>query len=396
MILAEQEKADLQDSDFGALLDDYLYESPYRGQILEATVLAVSQDEVLLDVGLKRDAVVTRKDLNLLNNDIRDRIVPGATVLTYVLQPRDSSGDLIVSINKAQELEDWKKAQEAQENDKIVNAEVIDTNRGGLLIRYGRLTGFVPQSHIMSLPRFASQDELHEAKRHLLNTTLALKFIEINRKRNRLILSERNAHIEMKQSRMEELNIGDIVKGRVVSIVDFGAFVDLGGVDGLIHISKLAHNHVNHPGEVLTIGDEVTVLIDNIDIAKDRISLDRTAVIANPWDSVLEELKVHQLIEGIVTNVVDFGVFVQLPNGLQGLVHLSQMTMFGTQNPRDVFTDGDTMLARIIEIEPGEKRIALSIDDVSIDEQENWLHTRHEDSQVDEVIEQVPQIPVSE
>ena len=373
-----------EDMDFAQMLDHYMYDEPYRGQILQGTVLNVEKDEVLIDVGLKRDAVVTRKDLSFLDDKLIARIIPGAEILTYVLQPRNNDGELIVSINKALELEDWEHARRAFDNDEIVEATVVDTNRGGLLVRFGRLNGFVPQSHIVSLPRFASQDELEDAKRQMLNADLPLKFIEIDRKRNRLIMSERVARHQAEQTRLSELSVGQRVTGRVVSIVDFGAFVDLGGVDGLIHISKLAHNHVNHPGEVVAVGDEVDVIIDSIDVEKSRISLDRTAVLPNPWDTVADEYKIGDLVQGTVTNVVDFGVFVQLPNGLQGLVHVSRMTMFGSTNPRDLLREGDALLVRIVSIEPDRQRIGLSVDDVTVNEQEAWMHARNETDATDE------------
>jgi small subunit ribosomal protein S1 len=374
------------EEDFATLLDAYDFEQPYRGQILEGIVLEASTDEVLVDVGQKRDAIVTRKDLSLLTESLKAKIVPGAQVMTYVLQPRNADGDLIVSINKALELEDWQSANTAMETGDLVEATVVDANKGGLLVEYGRLNGFVPQSHVISLPRFASDYELQQAKKNIIGEILTLKFIEIDRRRNRLILSEREARAEAEQNRMEELEVGQQVKGKVVSIVNFGAFVDLGGVDGLIHISKLDHQHVNHPGEVVAIGDEVEVIVDDIDKEKNRISLNRVALLPDPWETINDEYTVGDLVEGVVTNVVDFGAFVQLPNNLQGLVHISKMSMFGSTNPHDLLREGDEVLVRIISIEADRQRIGLSIDDVAVEEQEEWLHSRRrqEDDQDDE------------
>ena len=362
---------------FAELLESYGYDSPHRGQILEGVILKVETDEILIDVGLKRDAIVTRKDLSFLDDSLKVRLVAGAKVMTYVLQPRNQDGELIVSINKALELEDWILAKDVQDKDGTIEAEVIDANRGGLLVRYGRLTGFVPQSHVVSLPRFSSDYELQEAKQRIIGQTLPLKFIEIDRKRNRLILSERLARAEAEQSRISQLELGQRVKGKVVSLVKFGAFVDLGGVDGLIHISKLDHRHINHPGEVLSVGDEVEVVIDGIDEEKNRISLNRVVLLPDPWETVTEEYKVSDLVEGLVTNVVDFGVFVQLPNSLQGLVHVSKMSSLGSNNPRDLLREGDALLVRIISIEPDRQRIGMSVDDVTVDEQEEWMRRRH-------------------
>jgi small subunit ribosomal protein S1 len=367
-------------NEFAEMLDDYMYTSPYRGQILEGIVLEATHDEILLDVGLKRDAIVTRKDLNLLDDSLRDKIAVGQEILAYVLQPSNADGELIVSINKALELEDWRSAEKIMDAGETVEAKVIQDNRGGLLVSYGRLTGFVPQSHIISLPRFTSSDELEEAKRGLVGDSLLLKFIEIDRKRNRLILSERDARAQAQQSRISELEVGMKVTGRVVSIVKFGAFVDIGGVDGLIHISKLDHRHINHPGEVVAVGDEVEVIIDSIEEDQQRSSLNRVALLPNPWDEVMSEYNIGDLIQGMVSNVVDFGAFIQLPNGLQGLVHVSKMSSFGTSNPRNIVREGDVALVRIISIEPQEQRIGLSMDDVTIDEQEEWMHARGDEN----------------
>lgn len=377
----EQNAQDSSTQDFAELLEQYDFEQPYRGQILEGIILEAQRDEVLVDVGLKQDAVVPRKDLQFLDDTLREKLVPGERVMTYVLQPRNNDGDLVVSINKALELEDWEQAQQSMENGDLVEATVTDANKGGLLVRYGRLNGFVPQSHVISLPRFASEDELQQAKKDIIGKGLTLKFIEIDRRRNRLILSEREARVDAQQNRMAELEIGQVVKGTVVSIVNFGAFVDLGGVDGLIHISKLDHQHVNHPGEVVAIGDEVEVVVDDVDPDKNRISLNRVALLPDPWDTVEDEYAVGDLVEGKVTNVVDFGVFVQLPNNLQGLVHVSKMSMFGSSNPRDLLREDDQVLVRIISIEPDRQRIGLSIDDVAVEEQEEWLHRRRAEAQ---------------
>jgi small subunit ribosomal protein S1 len=367
-------------SEFAQLLADYDFEQPYRGQILEGVIIKVDGDDVLVDVGLKRDAIVPRRDLAMLNENMRRDLKAGAKVMAYVLQPSNTDGDLVVSINKAMELEDWENANNAMKTGDLVSATVVNANRGGLLVQYGRLSGFVPQSHVVSLPRFASDYELEQSKRDIVGKELRLKFIEIDRRRNRLILSEREARAEAEQNRMETLAVGQQVKGKVVSIVKFGAFVDLGGVDGLIHISKLDHQHVNHPGEVVAIGDEVEVLVEEIDRAKNRISLNRVALLPDPWRDIEQNFVIGDLIEGVVTNVVDFGVFVQLPNNLQGLVHVSKMSMFGSTNPHDLLRENDEVLVRVISIEPDRQRIGLSIDDVAIDEQEQWLHKRREEA----------------
>jgi small subunit ribosomal protein S1 len=378
MVLDNQEQNN-EELSFEELLDSYMYEVPQRGQILDGIVLEAKRDQIILDVGLKRDAVVTRKDLDRLSDEVLAQLQPGREVQTYVLQPFNGDGDLIVSINKAMELEDWSIATRLLDKDEITEAEVIDGNKGGLLVRFGRLIGFVPNSHIESVPPAASAGQMRDIKNALVGTKLQLKVIQVEAKRNRLILSERAARRAARSERLQEIVIGQIITGRVVNLTDFGAFVDIGGVDGMIHISNIDHRHVNHPGDVLTVGEEVEVRIDSIDMERERIALNRKAVLPNPWDVFMEQYKEGDLLEGIVTNVVDFGVFVAAPGGAQGLVHTSRMESLGASTPRDMFRESDPVLVRIVGINTQQQHIELSVDDVTMEEQEAWMFRRREE-----------------
>ncbi len=365
-------------NEFAALLEEYDYDSPYRGQILDGIVIRADDHEIMLDVGLKRDAFVPRTDIDRLDNSVVDELVPGKAVRAYVMQPMNSDGDLIVSINKGLELEDWESANRMLESDDIVGVTVVGTNRGGLLARYKRLTGFIPMSQLVSISRFTSDYEMNEAKNDLVEEMLEVKIIEVDRLRNRLIFSERAAQSQIQKVRMNQLDVGMNVDGRVVGLVDFGAFVDIGGVDGLIHISKLDHRFVEHPGEILAIGDEVKVRIESIDEESERISLNRKVLLADPWETLEETYQESDLVTVNVTNIVDFGVFVSMPNGLQGLIHVSNMQTLDTNNLRNVLREGDEILAKIISIDTDRQRIGLSIDDVSTEQQEAWMFERHE------------------
>lgn len=373
------EKNDNPDAlSFSDLLDEYDYESPERGQILEGTIIQSTEYEIIIDVGLKRDAIVSRQDLDRMDDDIRRSLVPGEEVQAWVLQPYSSDDELIVSINKALELEDWRRAQNFMDNDEVTEVEIIDQNKGGLLARFGRLRGFIPNSHIASIRRTTSHSKLVNAKDNLIGDTLKVKVIEINRRKNRLVMSEREVLHELRQKRLRELEPGTIVTGRVVHMVDFGAFVDLDGIDGLIHISNLDHRHVNHPSEVLSAGDEVTVRVNKVDVERERIDLDRKAVLPDPWETFTEKYKAGDLLTGTVTNVVDYGIFVAVPGGAQGLVHVNNMSTFGLSHPRDMFKESDDVLVRIGDIDEARQRIALSIDDVTVEEQEEWMYKRRE------------------
>ena len=255
-------------------------------------------------------------------------------------------------------------------------------------MRFGRLTGFVPNSHIESVPPAASAGQMRDIKDQLIGSKLQLKVIQVETKRNRLILSERAARRAARSERLQEIEIGQELMGRVVNLTDFGAFVDIGGVDGMIHISNIDHRHVNHPGDVLAVGDEVLVRVDSIDMERERIALNRKAVLPDPWDTFMEAYNAGDLLEGVVTNVVDFGVFVAAPGGAQGLVHTSRMESLGASTPRDMFREGDAVLVRIVGINTDQQHIELSIDDVTMEEQEAWMFRRREEQLADVVTEE--------
>ena len=366
------------DKDFAALLDAYNYDEPTRGQILTGVVLEVRRDEVIIDVGLKRDAIVTRKDLSRLPENYIDTIKAGMEIPVYVMRPYDEDGELIVSINKALELEDWKLAQDYLESDETIESSIVDVNKGGMLVRFHRLMGFVPNSHIESIPSGVSVTRLRDVKEKIVGKKVQLKVIQVEQARNRLILSERAARRDTRSERLQQLEAGQVVNGRVVNLTNFGAFVDIGGVDGMIHISNIDHRHVGHPSDVLSVGDEVTVRIDSIDVERERIALNRKAILPDPWEAFTEAYHVGDLLQGVVTNVVDFGVFVAAPSGAQGLVHTSRMENLGASTPADMFRESDAVLVRIVGIDTERKHIELSIDDVSVAEQEAWLFSRRE------------------
>src|SRR5690554_3510201 len=359
---------------FAELLDQYDYESPQRGQILEGEILSIDENEILVDVGTKRDAIVPRTDLDRLPAEMVESLEVGQKVLVYVLRPMDNEGNLIVSINKALQQADWERAEHLLETGEVVEAQVVGYNKGGLLATFGRIRGFIPQSHVADIPRSATGDQLRDAKNDMMGQQLKVKVVEVNRERNRLILSEREAQQTVKQQMLENLEVGSIVKGTVVGLVDFGAFVDIGGIDGLIHISNLDRRYVNHPSDVLEIGDEVEMRIDEVDTKNQRISLNRAALMPDPWDHIDETFSVGDLVTGEVTNVADFGVFVALPHHLEGLIHVSEMTSYGAGTPTELIHEGEELLVRIIDIDREQKRIALSLDAVTAEEQERWMH----------------------
>ena len=389
MLFAEKPAVDFDKNDehpdeFADLIAEYDYQSPQRGQILEGVVLKASEREILLDVGLKRDAVVSAKDLDYMDREFRESLSRGDEVKAWVLSPYTADGDLLVSINRALEMEDWEKAQALLETDGVTPVEIIGQNKGGLLVRFSRLQGFVPNSHIASIQRGVPDTTRHDEKANLIGETVDVKVIEVDRKQDRLVVSERETLRDRRRKRLAELEVGEVITGRVVKLVNFGAFVDIGNIDGLLHISKIAHHHVKQPSDILAVGDEVEVMISKIDVKRERLSLDRKALLPDPWETFVKSHKVADLVTGQVMNVVDFGIFVALSGGAQGLVHNNQMSTLSISHPSDMFRTGDDVLVRVESIDFEQKRIGLSIDDVTYDEEQEWLQKRQDDTARDE------------
>ncbi len=367
---------------FEELLEQYEYDHPRYGEILKGIVLEVNAEEIIVDIGGKHDAFVTRRDLERLEDDVLDGLEPGSELNVYVLRPRGDSGEVMVSINKALTLEDWERATELMDQNETIEVQVSGFNKGGALVEFGRLRGFVPNSQLAEVTRGATPDQQNESKAELVGRNVNAKVIEVNQRRNRLVLSEVAARRDQRRELLEQLEVGQVITGRVVRLVEYGAFVDIGGVNGLIHISKLDWQHVNHPSEVLSVGEEIEVRIDEVDVERERISLNRQALIADPWDQIAETCKVEDLLTGKISSVVDYGVFVDLPNGVTGLVHVSEMSSFNVTNPRTWAEEGADLLVRIISVDANRKRIGLSLDSVTQEELYDWMTARGDEAPI--------------
>lgn len=351
--------------DFGSLLDDYYnFDQPERGDIREAEILQIESNEIVVDLGVKRDGIVPLQDIERMDPALQASLRVGDTIPVYVLNPSDSDGNLIVSINLGLQGHDWERARQLLESGELVEAEITGHNKGGLLVRFGRLEGFVPTSHCVDIPQGLSGTERRDAMEDLIGSTIGLKVIEVNQRRRRLILSQREAQREwrstQKQRLLSNLKVGDVVSGTVTGIRDFGVFVDLGGADGLIHVSELAWHRVPHPSDVVRIGEEVKVYVLELDHDQQRIALSLARTLPDPWAAVLETYTIDQVVEGTVNNVVEFGAFVVLDGGIEGLLHVSEMADGSLTEPHSYVQRGDRVMMRIVRIEPEEKRIGFT------------------------------------
>lgn len=351
--------------DFGALLDRYYeVEQLQRGDIREAEILQITPQQIVVDLGAKRDGLVPATDIERLDPQFLQSLRVGDVVPVYVLNPSDQDGNLIVSLNLGLQGHDWAQAHQLLASGELVEAEVIGYNKGGLLVRFGRLEGFVPNSHCLDLPQGLSSAERQEAVERLIGKTLGLKVIEVNQRRRRLILSQREAQREwrtaQKQRLLGQLKVGDVVTGRVTGVRDFGVFVDIGGADGLIHVSELAWHRVPHPSDVVKVGDVLDVYVLELDHEHQRIALSLRRARPNPWDVVEQTYQIGQVVEGTVGNVVDFGAFVVLPDGIEGLLHITEMGDGTLTEPYSYVKSGDRITVRIVRIEPERRRIGFT------------------------------------
>jgi small subunit ribosomal protein S1 len=317
--------------------------------------------------------VIWGRELERLGSEGLEEMHEGDSVLVYVVTPEDKNGNPVLSLSRAQAERDWREAERIFEAGEMFEGTVSGFNKGGLIVRIGKVRGFVPSSQITSLRGRRRSEDGEDPLAGLVGNEMQLKVIEIDRNRNRLILSERAAMREWrkqhKERLLEELKEGDVRKGGVISICDFGAFVDLGGADGLIHLSELSWRRVAHPSEVLKVGDEVEVYVLNVDRDRKRIGLSLKRLEPDPWSVIAESYHVGQLVEGTITKLVKFGAFARIfDDDIEGLIHLSELSEERIAHPREVVQESDTRTLRIIRIDPEQRRIGLSLKRVASSE----------------------------
>ncbi len=363
---------------FADMLDNYEYAVPEQGEFLEGTIIRIDKDAIFVNVGAKRDAIIPHTDLDQLEEEQIADLSAGDTVPVYVLRTPVGEQELIVSLYKGLQQQDWDWAESCLESEELLELTVVGHNKGGLLVEFGRLRGFVPNSHVAELRHVRNPSQRKAFKDKSRQDDLVVKVIEVDRDRRRLVMSETAAMVEQRQNRLEELEEGAIVTGEVVNVVKYGVFVDLDGVHGLLHISKIDWHHIDHPSQVFEVGDEVEVMIDEIDVDKERVSLNRKVLMPTPWDAFAANHAVGDLLEGEVTNVLDFGAFVQVADGIEGLIHISEINMPHAGSPKAVLQSGDVVLARMISIEPERERLSLSLRRVTTSEELEWMARKAE------------------
>jgi small subunit ribosomal protein S1 len=336
-----------------------------EGDVLTGTVVRVDRDEILVDVGYKSEGVIPLSELSIRRNiDPSEEVALGDEVDALVLTKEDNEGRLILSKKRARFEKAWRRIEEAAESGEAVEGLVIEVVKGGLIIDLG-VRGFLPAS-LVDIRRVQDLDEF-------LGQPLRCRVIELNRSRNNVVLSRRavleEERREVRQRILDTLDVGLVVDGQISNIVDFGAFVDLDGIDGLIHISELSWSHVTHPSEILEIGQKVRVKVLDIDRERQRISLGLKQTQTDPWQQVLDHYHQDDVVHGRVTKAVTFGAFVEIVPGVEGLVHISELAAHHVENPREVVQNGQEVLVKIIEIDAERRRLSLSIKRVEPDDE---------------------------
>ena len=356
------------------------------GDNVEGVIVNISDSEILVDIGSKSEGVIPARDLERVDEEIRNNLKVGDSIFIQVVRPENREGHIWLSLSRALQEYDWKHAEELMESGQVFEGEVNGFNKGGVIVFVGKARGFVPASQLVS-DEGRKQDEGDDRFESLVGNKLQLKVIEIDRSRNRLILSERQAMRDWRRKQkaklLTDLQVGDVRTGEVSSLASFGAFVDLGGADGLIHLSELSWGRVQDPTEVVSVGEEVEVKVISIDRDRRRIGLSLRQLQPEPWSVVHEKYAIGQLVEAEITRLSSFGAFARVDGEIEGLIHISELSEQRIAHPKEVVHDGQKLTLRIIKIDPERRRMGLSLKRVAEEEYAvvDWTADEAEDEE---------------
>jgi small subunit ribosomal protein S1 len=347
--------------------EDMEIDLPRRGEMRDGTIVSISEDEILVGVGAKSEGVIPGKELDQLGAEVVAEFEVGQPITVYVVTPEDQQGNLLLSYTRAIEEGDWKRAEELLDSGEVYEGTIEGYNKGGLIVNLGLLRGFVPSSQVSLSRRMAFSGKTPDQRwGKMVGEPIATRVIEVDRSRRRLILSERAALQEarelLKERLLEELEVGEVREGRVTSLADFGAFVNINGADGLVHLTEIAWERINHPSEVLKVGQTVNVKVIEIDHERKRIGLSIRQLLSDPWPEKVSGLQVGQLINSKIVRLVKFGAFARVADlGVEGLIHISELSEQRIEHPREVVHEGEELTLRIINIDVDRRRIGLSL-----------------------------------
>lgn len=376
--MTSQHEEDSSIQDMGELLDSVEELKPLRrGDIVEGVVMRADPgtDGILVNVGHKAEGHVPTNEMRSMSAEEIDRLSVGDSILAMVIRGGTDEGSTILSIDRAAGEVGWKTLHDAMESDRRISGRIVGFNRGGAVVMAEGVQGFVPMSHLATVSRERARDAgqgdagdrsgRSDQNSPDIGRVIDLKVLELNRGRNRAILSERQAIREIREERkaklIDELTEGEFRSGRVTGISSFGAFVDLGGADGLIHISELSWSNVNSPEDILKVGEEVDAMVLRVDAEQKKIALSLKRLQPEPWETIEERYQVGGIVDGVVTKLTDFGAFARIEDAVEGLIHISELTTRMINHPREVVREGDAVRLKVLRIEPERRRLGLSL-----------------------------------
>lgn len=360
----QQKSSDLQ------LFEQYLSEGidldmPGRGDLREGIIVEIRPTELLVNIGSKRDGVVPQSDLARLDPEFVKSLREGQTVDVVIAKQPEEDSVFVLSIADAQQKRDWLIAEQLLESGEITTRKVVGYNKGGLTVEFNHIRGFVPASHLVDMPRNLTEEQRRAELENRIGEEMRLKVIEVDPKRRRLVMSQMLAEREYRSAQREELfktlSVGDVVEGVVRSIRPFGAFVDIGGVDGLLHVSEIGYGNISHPREVLSVGQKIQVQVIRIDPETQRVALSRRKLLPNPWDGIEERYPVGSIVLATITRLSDFGAFAELEPGVEGLIHISELADIAVAEPLKTVKPGDRVMVKVLRVDPKRQRVGLSI-----------------------------------
>jgi small subunit ribosomal protein S1 len=339
---------------------------PQQGETRTGVIASISPSQILVSIGTKSEGIISGKELEQIPPDELAKLEVNQEIPVFILNPEDNNGNVVLSYMRAREEVSWQKAEDMLKSKASYHSSIIGYNKGGLIVPLDGLRGFVPASQISLSRRAGMSGETPEQRwSRMVGEEIDVVVIEVDRERRRLILSERAASTETRESLKErvidELKENEVRTGRVTSLADFGAFVNISGADGLVHLSEISWDRINHPSEVLKVGQEVKVKIISIDREKKRIGLSIRQLLEDPWAQQAAHYQVGQLVQGSITRLTKFGAFARLENDLEGLIHISEISERRIEHPKEVLHEGDTVTLRVIKIDPDNHRIGLSL-----------------------------------
>ncbi len=340
-------------------------EFPTQGEIRQGFIATIRDNEILVSIGTKSEGVISGRELEQIPTDERSAFTVGQEIPVFVVAAEDANGNVVLSYLRAREEKDWEVVEDLLATNESYPSKVIGYNKGGLIVPVGGLRGFVPASQISLTRRSAGNESPEQRWSKMVGDPMNVRVIEVDRERRRLILSERMALSEtretLKDRLLEELQEGSVRTGRVTSLADFGAFVNIEGADGLVHLSEISWDRIQHPNEVLKVGQEVKVKVISVDRERKRIGLSMRQLEDDPWVRKVGHLKEGMLVEGTITHLTKFGAFARLDEDLEGLIHVSELSEQRVAHPKEVLSEGEVVTLRVIKIDPERRRIGLSL-----------------------------------